>query len=320
MWKTGHSLIKGKMKELGAPLAGEMSGHMFFAESFYGHDDALYGAARLMRIVVGVGTTLEDLLADVPRFVSTPEIRIDCPDDRKFAIVDDAVRHFSRDHEVVGVDGARVLFGDGWGCIRASNTQPVLVARFEARTAERLGRDPRRDGGLASLARRRSPDVLARRWLIAAAVSVALLLLLGKALAGVYVDYRWFAALGAESIWWARVENLLILARALGPRRDALLLLQPVRGAPLGGLARAAEARREHRDRRRGPEPLSAARRDRDVAGVRCAARVSAGRLDVAGARALGPAVSRIRPVLRVRPRLLDVLAAVRDIAACVVR
>jgi phosphomannomutase/phosphoglucomutase len=138
MWKTGHSLIKGKMKELHAPIAGEMSGHMFFTESFYGHDDALYAAARLMRIVSDSGQRIEDLLADVPGFVSTPEIRVDCADDRKFAIVDEAVRHFARDHEVVGVDGARVLFGDGWGLIRASNTQPVLVVRFEARTAERL--------------------------------------------------------------------------------------------------------------------------------------------------------------------------------------
>ena len=138
MWKTGHSLIKGKMKELRAPIAGEMSGHMFFTESFYGHDDALYAAARLARIVSDSGRRIEDLLADVPRFVSTPEIRVDCADDRKFGIVDEAVRHFARDHEVVGVDGARVLFGDGWGLIRASNTQPVLVVRFEAQTAERL--------------------------------------------------------------------------------------------------------------------------------------------------------------------------------------
>ena len=138
MWRTGHSLIKGKMKELGAPIAGEMSGHMFFSESFYGHDDALYAAARLMRIVSDSARTLEDLLADVPRFVSTPEIRVDCPDDQKFGIVADAVKHFSRDHEVIEVDGARVLFGDGWGLIRASNTQPVLVVRFEARSAERL--------------------------------------------------------------------------------------------------------------------------------------------------------------------------------------
>jgi phosphomannomutase/phosphoglucomutase len=138
MWKTGHSLIKGKMKELGAPIAGEMSGHMFFSESFYGHDDALYAAARLMRIVSESGRKIEDLLADVPRFVSTPEIRVDCPDDRKFAIVDEAVRHFAQHHDVVDVDGARVLFGDGWGLIRASNTQPVLVVRYEARSAGRL--------------------------------------------------------------------------------------------------------------------------------------------------------------------------------------
>lgn len=138
MWKTGHSLIKGKMKALHAPIAGEMSGHMFFSESFYGHDDALYAAARLMRIVSESGKGIDALLADVPRFVSTPEIRLDCPDDHKFAIVDEAVRHFSQHHEVVGVDGARVLYGDGWGLIRASNTQPILVARFEAATADRL--------------------------------------------------------------------------------------------------------------------------------------------------------------------------------------
>ena len=111
---------------------------MFFAESFYGHDDALYGAARLMRIVSESGKRIDELLADVPQFVSTPEIRLDCPDALKFSIVDDAVRHFSAHREVVGVDGARVLFGDGWGLIRASNTQPVLVARFEASTPERL--------------------------------------------------------------------------------------------------------------------------------------------------------------------------------------
>jgi phosphomannomutase/phosphoglucomutase len=138
MWKTGHSLIKGKMKELGAPIAGEMSGHMFFSESFYGHHDALYAAARLMRNVSESGRNIEDMLADVPRFVSTPEIRVDCPDDRKFAIVDEAVRHFAQHHDVVDVDGARVLFGDGWGLIRASNTQPVLVVRYEARSAGRL--------------------------------------------------------------------------------------------------------------------------------------------------------------------------------------
>jgi phosphomannomutase/phosphoglucomutase len=138
MWKTGHSLIKDKMRELKAPLAGEMSGHMFFAEGFYGHDDALYGAARLLRIVADSGKSVSQLLGDVPKFVSTPEIRVDVPEEKKFGIVDRAVRHFRSLHEVTDVDGVRVQFGDGWGLIRASNTQPVLVLRFEARTPERL--------------------------------------------------------------------------------------------------------------------------------------------------------------------------------------
>ncbi|MHB0947998.1 MAG: phosphohexomutase domain-containing protein, partial [Gemmatimonadaceae bacterium] len=138
MWRTGHSLIKEKMKESGAPIAGEMSGHMFFSEGFYGHDDALYAAARLLRILADEGRTVRELLADVPAFVATPELRIDCPDERKFAIVQRAVAHFRARHDVIDVDGVRVLFGDGWGLIRASNTQPVIVARYEARSAERL--------------------------------------------------------------------------------------------------------------------------------------------------------------------------------------
>ena len=138
MWKTGHSLIKDKMREMNAPIAGEMSGHMFFAEGFYGHDDAMYGAARLLAIVDKSGKSVSELLSDVPKFVSTPELRVDVPDSEKFAIVDRAVKHFSAIREVNAVDGARVLFGDGWGLIRASNTQPILVTRFEARTADRL--------------------------------------------------------------------------------------------------------------------------------------------------------------------------------------
>jgi phosphomannomutase/phosphoglucomutase len=138
MWKTGHSLVKEKMKELAAPIAGEMSGHMFFGEGFYGHDDALYGAARLLRIVAESGRSVSELLSDVPKFVSTPELRVDCPDDRKFLIVEEAARHFAKTRDVVTVDGARVLFGDGWGLVRASNTQPILVMRFEALTATRL--------------------------------------------------------------------------------------------------------------------------------------------------------------------------------------
>lgn len=138
MWKTGHSLIKEKMKELHAPLAGEMSGHMFFTEGFYGHDDAIYGAARLLRILGDSGRRVDELLADVPRFVSTPELRVDCPDERKFAVVAAAQQHFAKHRDVIDVDGARILFGDGWGLIRASNTQPILVLRFEALSETRL--------------------------------------------------------------------------------------------------------------------------------------------------------------------------------------
>jgi phosphomannomutase/phosphoglucomutase len=138
MWKTGHSLIEEKMHETGAPIAGEMSGHMFFAEGYYGFDDALYGAARLLRIIADAGRSIHQMLADVPRFVSTPELRVPCPDDKKFALVEEAKKHFAAIHKVIDVDGVRVLFGDGWGLIRASNTQPVLVMRFEARTQEHL--------------------------------------------------------------------------------------------------------------------------------------------------------------------------------------
>jgi phosphomannomutase / phosphoglucomutase len=138
MWKTGHPLIKDKMKELHAPIAGEMSGHMFFTESFYGHDDALYAAARLLRILADSGQRIDQLLADVPPFVSTPELRIDTDETAKFAIVERAAAHFKATHDVIDVDGVRVLFGDGWGLLRASNTQPVIVARFEASSEERL--------------------------------------------------------------------------------------------------------------------------------------------------------------------------------------
>ncbi len=138
MWKTGHSLIKDKMHEMHAPLAGEMSGHMFFGEDSYGHDDALYGAARLLRIVADSGHSVHELLADVPRFVSTPEIRVNCPDDRKFGIVREAVKYFGTRYTTNDVDGVRIQYPDGWGLIRASNTQPVIVLRFEARTKPQL--------------------------------------------------------------------------------------------------------------------------------------------------------------------------------------
>ncbi|HUL04567.1 MAG TPA: phosphomannomutase/phosphoglucomutase [Gemmatimonadales bacterium] len=132
MWKTGHSLIKQKMKELHAPLAGEMSGHMFFGGDWYGFDDALFGAARLLRYVAAHEGPLSRLLADLPATVSTPEIRIECPDDRKFAVVEEAARHFGAKYPVSRLDGVRITFPDGWGLLRASNTQPVLVMRFEA--------------------------------------------------------------------------------------------------------------------------------------------------------------------------------------------
>lgn len=138
MWKTGHSLIKDKMKELKAPIAGEMSGHMFFTEGFYGHDDALYAAARLLRILADSKRTVTEHLSDVPRFVSTPEMRVDCPDDRKEQVTRDALAHFRAKYPVSDVDGVRILFDGGWGLIRSSNTQPILVLRFEASSEERL--------------------------------------------------------------------------------------------------------------------------------------------------------------------------------------
>ncbi len=138
MWKTGHSLIKEKMKETGARIAGEMSGHMFFGDDFYGYDDALYSACRLVDIVARSGGPLSASLEGIPRLASTPEIRVDCPDDVKFEIVAKAVDHFKRRYEVIDVDGARVRMQDGWALIRASNTQPILVLRVEAGTEERL--------------------------------------------------------------------------------------------------------------------------------------------------------------------------------------
>jgi phosphomannomutase/phosphoglucomutase len=139
-YRTGHSVIKAKMREIGAVFAGEMSGHMFFADEFYGFDDALYAAGRLLRILSQGDRPLSALLADVPRYPITPEVRVACPDDRKFTVVAALVEEFKRDHDVVDVDGARVLFGDGWGLVRASNTQPVLVVRAEAQTPEALTR------------------------------------------------------------------------------------------------------------------------------------------------------------------------------------
>ena len=138
MWKTGHSLIKAKMQETRAELAGEMSGHMFFADRYYGFDDALYAACRLLEIVANSGEPLSSQLSDLPPTFATPEIRVDCPDASKFAIVSRVRERFQRDYDVIAIDGARINFGQGWGLVRASNTQPVLVLRFEAQSPELL--------------------------------------------------------------------------------------------------------------------------------------------------------------------------------------
>jgi phosphomannomutase/phosphoglucomutase len=138
MWKTGHSLIKDKMKDTNALLAGEMSGHMFFADRYYGYDDAIYASCRLLEIVSKTGRSLAELLADVPQSHTTPEIRIECPDAQKFGLVDRLREEFSSTYRVIDVDGVRIVFDDGWGLVRASNTQPALVLRFEARSKERL--------------------------------------------------------------------------------------------------------------------------------------------------------------------------------------
>ena len=132
MYKTGHSLIKAKMKQEHAELAGEMSGHMFFADRYRGYDDALYAACRLIEIVAKSGQPLSAQLAGIPKTVSTPELRVDCPDELKFDIVRRVAGHFKARRQTVDIDGVRVIFPQGWGLLRASNTQPVLVMRFEA--------------------------------------------------------------------------------------------------------------------------------------------------------------------------------------------
>jgi phosphomannomutase/phosphoglucomutase len=139
MWKTGHSLIKERMRELAAPLAGEMSGHMFFGGDWFGFDDALFAAARLLEIVANGRWGVAHLLADLPVTHVTPEIRVDCADDRKFDVVARAARYFAARYPVNTIDGVRMTFARGWGLVRASNTQPLLVLRFEAADAGALG-------------------------------------------------------------------------------------------------------------------------------------------------------------------------------------
>ncbi|MGQ0703840.1 MAG: phosphomannomutase/phosphoglucomutase [Gemmatimonadales bacterium] len=143
MWKTGHSLIKARMRELGAPLAGEMSGHLFFGGDWFGFDDALFAAARLLEIVATAPGGLGRFLADLPKTYATPEMRLECPEERKFGLVEQAARHFAGKYPVNTIDGVRIAFPDGWGLLRASNTQAVLVLRFEATSPE--ARDRYRD-------------------------------------------------------------------------------------------------------------------------------------------------------------------------------
>jgi phosphomannomutase/phosphoglucomutase len=132
MWKAGHSLIKAKMRETGAALAGEMSGHIFFADRYFGYDDAIYSGARLLEILSNSEKPLSEFLSDLPKAINTPEIRVDCPEEKKFEVVRRITEEFKKTNEVIDVDGARIIFENGWGLVRASNTQAILVLRFEA--------------------------------------------------------------------------------------------------------------------------------------------------------------------------------------------
>jgi phosphomannomutase/phosphoglucomutase len=138
MWKAGHSLIKAKMKEEKAVLGGEMSGHLFFADRYFGYDDAIYAAIRLLEILSSTGQKMSELLADVPRTFATPEIRMDCADDKKAQVVERIKKHFQNNPGLIDIDGVRIPYEDGWALVRSSNTQPVIVLRFEASSAASL--------------------------------------------------------------------------------------------------------------------------------------------------------------------------------------
>ncbi|MCF7885449.1 MAG: phosphomannomutase/phosphoglucomutase [Candidatus Marinimicrobia bacterium] len=139
MWKTGHSLIKEKMREEGVKFAGEMSGHICFADDYYGYDDAIYAALRFAQMVSRQSEKLSTIIEKLPNYYSTPEMRLDCPDDKtKFEIAEKSAKYFKENYDCIDVDGVRIKFGDGWGLVRASNTQPVIVTRFEAKTEARL--------------------------------------------------------------------------------------------------------------------------------------------------------------------------------------
>jgi phosphomannomutase/phosphoglucomutase len=150
MWKVGHSLLKQKMSEEKAPLAGEVSGHIFFADRYFGYDDAIYAGCRILEILDKTGKAPSELLAGVPKFYNTPEIRCECKDDEeKFRIAQKAIEYYSKTAKVIAIDGVRILFPDGWGLVRASNTQPSLVTRFEGATQARC--DEIRDSILSKL-------------------------------------------------------------------------------------------------------------------------------------------------------------------------
>ncbi len=138
MWRTGHSLLKQKLKEEKGDLAGEMSGHIFFAHRYFGFDDAIYAACRLLEIVARREEPISEFLKDLPKTYNTPEIRVHCPEDKKFKLVELVREELRQNHEIIDVDGVRVIFPDGWGLLRASNTGPLLVLRFEAQSEERL--------------------------------------------------------------------------------------------------------------------------------------------------------------------------------------
>ncbi|HIA32412.1 MAG TPA: phosphomannomutase/phosphoglucomutase [Nitrospinaceae bacterium] len=138
MSAAGHSLIKKKMQETNALLAGEMSGHICFADEYYGFDDAIYAACRILQIVASSKQKVSEMLADIPKMAATPEIRVDCPDDHKFKIVGELTEEFRKGYEVIDIDGVRINFDNGWALIRASNTQPAIVFRFEANNADQL--------------------------------------------------------------------------------------------------------------------------------------------------------------------------------------
>jgi phosphomannomutase/phosphomannomutase/phosphoglucomutase len=138
IYKTGHSLIKAKMKETGAIFTGEMSGHMFFADDYYGYDDALYAAARLLLLLSNSNQSISEMLSNIPKYFATPEIRLPSDDETKFKLVDQVLEYFKKDHEVIDIDGARIIFPHGWGLVRASNTGPEIICRCEGDSPEAL--------------------------------------------------------------------------------------------------------------------------------------------------------------------------------------